>query len=52
MDIDEVKITIIATGFEDKNTIAEPTIKKQESLLGTGATSINLENKWTKKTLL
>jgi len=41
MDIDEVKITIIATGFEDKNTVAEPTIKKQESLLGTGATSIN-----------
>ena len=41
MEIDEVKITIIATGFEDKNTVAEPTIKKQESLLGTGATSIN-----------
>jgi len=41
MEIDEVKITIIATGFEDKNTVAEPTIKKQESLLGTGATNIN-----------
>ncbi|MEA3432972.1 MAG: cell division protein FtsZ [Campylobacterota bacterium] len=41
MDIDEVKITIIATGFEDKDTVAEPTIKKQESLLGTGATNIN-----------
>ncbi len=48
MDIDEVKITIIATGFEDKNAIAEPAPKKQESLLGntgnstqTTATSIN-----------
>ena len=41
MDIDEVKITIIATGFEDKNNIAEPTVKKQESLLGTSTTSIN-----------
>ncbi len=42
MDIDEVKITIVATGFEDKNAIAEPTVKKQESLLGgTTATNIN-----------
>jgi cell division protein FtsZ len=44
MDIDEVKITIVATGFEDKNAIPEPTVKKQESLLGTStttATSIN-----------
>ncbi len=48
MDMDEVKITIIATGFEDKNAIAEPAPKKQESLLGssgnstqTTATSIN-----------
>ncbi len=48
MDIDEVKITIIATGFEDKNAIAEPAPKKQESLLGntgnstqTTTTSIN-----------
>ena len=32
MDIDEVKITIVATGFEDKNSIAEPTIKKQPTL--------------------
>ncbi len=39
MDIDEVRITIIATGFEDINTVAEPTIKKQESLLGTGTTT-------------
>jgi len=41
MDIDEVKITIVATGFEDKNAIAEPTVKKQESLLGTSTTNIN-----------
>jgi len=42
MDIDEVRITIVATGFEDKNAIAEPTVKKQESLLGsTTATNIN-----------
>ena len=34
MDIDEVKITIIATGFQDKNAIAESPAKKQESLLG------------------
>ena len=42
MEIDEVRITIVATGFEDKNAIAEPTVKKQASLLGsTGATGIN-----------
>ena len=34
MDIDEVKITIIATGFEDKNAIGESPAKKQKSLLG------------------
>jgi len=33
MDIDEVKITIIATGFEDKNAIAEPTPKKTQKTL-------------------
>ncbi|MBD3790205.1 MAG: cell division protein FtsZ [Campylobacterales bacterium] len=33
MDVDEVRITIIATGFEDKNAVAEPTVKHQESLL-------------------
>ncbi len=33
MDIDEVKITIVATGFEDKNAIPEPTVTKQTSLL-------------------
>ena len=42
MDIDEVKITIVATGFEDKNAIAEPTsVKKQETLLGTNPSNIN-----------
>jgi len=43
MDIDEVKITIVATGFEDKSTVAEPTVKTQESLLNTnhGNTNIN-----------
>lgn len=37
MEIDEVRITIVATGFEDKNAIPEPTsIKKttQKTLLG------------------
>jgi cell division protein FtsZ len=33
MEIDEVRITIVATGFEDKNSISEPTVKKQETLL-------------------
>jgi cell division protein FtsZ len=32
LEVDEVKITIIATGFEDKNTIPEPTKKKQPTL--------------------
>jgi len=42
MDIDEVKITIVATGFEDKNAIAEPTtVKKQETLLSSNAHNIN-----------
>ncbi|MEA1952796.1 MAG: cell division protein FtsZ [Campylobacterota bacterium] len=41
MELDEVRIIIIATGFEDKDTVAEPTVKKQESLLNTGANSIN-----------
>ena len=42
MEIDEVKITIIATGFEDKNAIPEPTkIKTQETLLSNTASSVN-----------
>jgi len=45
MAIDEVRITIIATGFEDKNAIPEPTtIKKQETLLGNNTNSINTLN--------
>jgi cell division protein FtsZ len=36
MEIDEVRITIVATGFEDKNATAKPTtVKKQETLLNT-----------------
>jgi len=35
MEIDEVKITIVATGFEDRNALSEPTVKKQETLLNT-----------------
>ena len=31
MDIDEVRITIVATGFEDKNAVVEPIVKKTES---------------------
>jgi len=42
MEIDEVRITIVATGFEDKNAIAEPTtLKKQETLLSSNTHSIN-----------
>jgi cell division protein FtsZ len=42
MELDEVRITIVATGFEDKNAIAEPaTVKKQETLLSSASPSIN-----------
>ena len=42
MEIDEVRITIVATGFEDKNAIAEPTsVKKQETLLSSNTHNIN-----------
>ncbi len=41
MEIDEVKITIVATGFEDKNTVTEPTVKKQETLLNANTCNIN-----------
>jgi len=42
MELDEVRITIVATGFEDKNAIAEPTtVKKQNTLLGSGSNNIN-----------
>ncbi len=41
MDIDEVRITIVATGFEDKNAIAEPTVRKQATLPESNTTMIN-----------
>jgi cell division protein FtsZ len=31
MAVDEVKITIVATGFEDKNAVPEPTVTKQKN---------------------
>ncbi|MCB4760397.1 MAG: cell division protein FtsZ [Sulfurovum sp.] len=45
MEIDEVKITIIATGFEDKSSISElpPKTKTQETLLN-GTNTINTIN--------
>ena len=44
MDVDEVRITIIATGFEDKNAIAEPITKKQNSLLGNSDAAASAQN--------
>jgi len=41
MDIDEVRITIVATGFEDKNAIAEPTVRTQPKLPEAGTNTIN-----------
>jgi len=41
MAIDEVRITIVATGFEDKSTVCEPIAKKQETLLSSSASTIN-----------
>jgi len=41
MDIDEVRITIVATGFEDKNAISEPTVRKQATLPEAGMNTIN-----------
>lgn len=41
MAVDEVKITIVATGFEDKSAVAEPTITKQKTLLTTNTCDIN-----------
>jgi len=42
MEIDEVRITIVATGFEDKNAIAEPTTAKtQKTLLNSNANTVN-----------
>ncbi|MDQ1324954.1 MAG: cell division protein FtsZ [Campylobacterota bacterium] len=42
MDVDEVRITIIATGFEDKNAIVEPTVRHQETLLGNNTSSATI----------
>jgi len=41
---DEVKITIVATGFEDPSAVAEPSVKKQETLLSGTTTTGNLNN--------
>jgi cell division protein FtsZ len=41
MDIDEVRITIVATGLEDKNAIAEPTVRTQPKLPEAGTNTIN-----------
>jgi cell division protein FtsZ len=41
MAIDEVKITIVATGFEDKNAVPEPTVTKQKTLLSANTCDIN-----------
>ncbi|MDM5272022.1 cell division protein FtsZ [Sulfurovum sp. zt1-1] len=40
---DEVRITIVATGFEDQSVVAEPTVKKQETLLSSTTTN-NINN--------
>jgi len=44
MEIDEVRITIVATGFEDKNAIPEPTSTKkpiQTTMLNNDSTAAN-----------
>jgi len=48
MEIDEVKITIVATGFEDKNAIAEPTSRKQKTLLNASSNACDINNVRTK----
>ncbi|HEO98337.1 MAG: cell division protein FtsZ [Campylobacterales bacterium] len=40
---DEVRITIVATGFEDHSVMVEPSVKKQGTLLG-GTTTSNINN--------
>jgi len=42
MEIDEVKITIVATGFEDKSAVAAPAENTQESLLNSNASNNNI----------
>lgn len=46
---DEVKITIVATGFEDPSAVAETPVKKQETLLSGSSTTNNLNNLRSKK---
>jgi cell division protein FtsZ len=41
MAVDEVKITIVATGFEDKNAVPEPTVTKQKTLLSANTCDLN-----------
>ena len=41
MAVDEVKITIVATGFEDKNAVPEPTVTKQKTLLSSNTCDLN-----------
>lgn len=41
MDIDEVKITIVATGFEDRSVVPEPAVKTQKTLLTANTCDIN-----------
>ena len=41
MAIDEVKITIVATGFEDRSVTAEPAVKTQKTLLTANTCNIN-----------
>ena len=42
MEPDEVRITIVATGFESQDTIAEPAEKKQKTLLSGSSTTNNI----------
>jgi len=41
MELDEVRIIIIATGFEDNDVIQEPASTKQEPIVTTGINNIN-----------
>ena len=50
MELDEVRITIVATGFEDKTATAEPvTVKKQETLLSSASPSLNIASLGNRK---
>ena len=41
MEVDEVKITIVATGFEDKNAVPEPTVTTQKTLLSSNTCDLD-----------